>query len=109
MHVCHACLWEVPAQGEKIAYGRQFCRTLFSRISQMSLHLQKFNCKYLVSNIVYLSNLRIQWSSSIPDTLGPERTVLTSEVSSFQGLKMCCIKACLSCSTFSLIRPSFEA
>ena len=30
----------------------------------------------------------IQWNSSIPNTLGPESTVLISEMSSFQGLKL---------------------
>ena len=33
------------------------------------------------------------WNSSIPDTLGPERTVLVIEMSSLQGLKLFNIKA----------------
>ena len=36
----------------------------------------------------HIKEKQMKWSPSIPDTLGPERTVLNIEVFLFQGLKM---------------------
>ena len=63
------------------------CTTSSDGQKKVLIYMYNVHCIYMMYMYIVYMYICIQWNPSNPDTIGPEKSVLISEVSLFQGLK----------------------